>query len=295
MSAEHTHDAHAAGHPRGLHHHFETPLQQFESDKLGMWLFLATEILLFSGLFCAYAVYRANHPEIFVYAHTYLSKFWGGTNTVILLVSSWTMAMAVRSAQTSNRRALVGYLFATLLCACGFMVVKGIEYTHKFHEGLVWGKNYGVTQHGASGAHDAQAAHGPEGSQAPQVKTPLSPPKVITAVTLPGGLVVESSQIGHAAPPPAGLAAGSDVLVAGHETVQKPKNVQTFFAVYFTMTGLHGIHVLIGMIVIIIMMVLSAKGAYDAEYFTPIELTGLYWHLVDLIWIFLFPLLYLIS
>jgi cytochrome c oxidase subunit III len=302
----HAHDeGHGGHHPRGLHHHFDTQLQQFESDKFGMWLFLATEILLFSGLFCAYAVYRNNHPEVFVYAHQYLSKIWGGTNTVILLVSSWTMAMAVRAAQLSQRKALVGFLFATLLCACGFMCVKAVEYSHKFHDGLLWGARYKVDHghEGAASAADAHAApesvaagHGAaEGAHAAAGEVTPAAAAPVTSVTLSSGLVVESSKIGLAALPPAGLASSAGEIVAGHAIVEQPKNVQTFFAIYFAMTGLHGIHVLIGMIVIIIMMVKSSKGAYDAEYFTPIELTGLYWHLVDLIWIFLFPLLYLVG
>ena len=122
-----------------LAHHFETPQQQFQSGKLGIWLFLGTEILLFSGLFCAYAVYRANHPEVFDYAHLYLSKPLGALNTMVLIFSSFTMASAVRAAQLGNTRWLVRLLAVTLVCGFVFLGVKFIEYKDKWEEGLLTG------------------------------------------------------------------------------------------------------------------------------------------------------------
>jgi cytochrome c oxidase subunit 3 len=305
---------HTGGHPRFLHHHFDTPQQQFNSDKLGMWLFLVTEILLFGGLFCAYAVYRANHPEIFVYAHKFLDKNLGALNTVVLIFSSLTMALAVRAAQTSNKKALLIFLGITVACAFTFMGVKYVEYKAKWQHGLLPGKSYNPAAHethdaSADGAHEEGAAHGatsaanteqPADDDAPAY-TPEDHAReeaaaeagIVPAANPNEPLVIEKSAIKPAAVGPAGLAeeaAGADA----HAAVDEPKNVQLFFSIYFLMTGLHGLHVLVGIIVIFIIMYYSSKGCYDAEYFTPVELTGLYWHLVDLIWIYLFPLLYLI-
>ncbi len=129
-------------HPSHLAHHFETPQQQFDSGKLGMWLFLTTEILLFSGLFCAYAVYRANHPEVFFYAHKYLSVPLGALNTMVLILSSFTMAAAVRAAQLGSRHWLILLLAVTLACGFTFLSIKGVEYKDKWEEGLLTGGAY---------------------------------------------------------------------------------------------------------------------------------------------------------
>ena len=145
--------------PEFLHHHFENPLQQFDSDKLGMWLFLATEILMFGGLFVTYAIYRANHPEIFVYAHQFLDKTLGGINTLVLIASSITMAWAVRAAQLNQIKLMRTLLFLTLLGGLGFMGIKSIEYTHKWKHGLLWGQRY-------QSAAERGAAHGDNEAEA---------------------------------------------------------------------------------------------------------------------------------
>jgi cytochrome c oxidase subunit 3 len=226
-------------HPPHLQHHFDTSEQQFDAGKLGIWLFLATEILLFGGLFCAYAIYRANHPEIFLYAHQFLDKVLGGTNTVILLCSSLTMAWAVRASQLGQRKLLITLLSLTLLGGFGFMGIKYVEYKAKWEHGLLPGTHFAPHEEAA-------------GSQAEENAKPA-------------------------------------------EHGKRPSNVQIFFGIYFLMTGLHGLHVLAGMGAITWILVRSIKGHFGPEYFTPVDFVGLYWHLVDLIWIFLFPLLYLIS
>ena len=139
--ASHSHDAHVA-------HHFENADQQYQSAKLGMWLFLATEVLFFGGLFVAYAVYRGNHPEIFIYAHHFLDKNLGALNTVILICSSFSMAWAVRAAQLRQRGMLQLMLSLTLLFAFGFLGVKTVEYNHKWKHGLLWASAYNPTEHG---------------------------------------------------------------------------------------------------------------------------------------------------
>src|SRR4029453_1696761 len=203
-------------------HHFESPEQAFESSKLGLWVFLVTEILLFGGLFVAYITYRALYPEMFHEASHHLNRIWGAVNTVVLICSSFTMAMAVQKTREDKLRVANVLLSSTLLCAATFMCVKYFEYSHKIHEGLLPGKHFHF------------------------------------------------------------------------EGIKHPK-ADLFFSLYFMMTGLHEIHVLVGMGLIAWVMILSAKKRVSNQYNTPTELTGIYWHLVDLIWIFLFPLLYLIG
>src|SRR5579872_2216110 len=136
------HGDHAHG-PAFLQHHFDTPAQQFDASKLGMWIFIATEILMFGGLFCAYSIWRGLEPDIFDQAHHFLNKIMGATNTVVLLFSSLTAALAVRSAQVGKRNLTSIYLVVTILCAAAFLVVKYFEYSHKIHLGLLPGHCFG--------------------------------------------------------------------------------------------------------------------------------------------------------
>ncbi|MGO8689583.1 MAG: cytochrome c oxidase subunit 3 family protein [Thermoguttaceae bacterium] len=242
--ANRSHDeAHEPGEPHFLAHHFGSYRQQFDAGKLGMWIFLLTEILLFGGLFCAYAIFRANHPEIFIYADRFLDKNLGALNTCVLIFSSLTMAWAVRCAQTDRRRGLIVCLVITLVCACCFLGVKGVEYRSKWREGLLVARFYDPHVHAAAPAKTAAAA----------AKLPV---------------------------------------VAGH--VVQPEHVGIFFSLYFLMTGLHAVHVLAGMGVIGWILRRAVRGEFGSHYFGPVDYVGLYWHLVDMIWIYLFPLLYLI-
>jgi len=274
-------DAHATN-PH-LQHHFDSMEQQYESGKLGMWLFLVTEILLFGGLFCAYAIYRAKHPEVFTYAHQFLDAGLGGFNTVVLIVSSLTMAVAVRAAQLGQQRALVTSLALTLVCAFLFLGVKFVEYQHKWKHGLLWGQKFQAQTHEAAPAPIVLPA-------APAEAAPKDP---------------NASQLPHAAEPPQGtVLADEDAHDGGHggeahggdhgPVGEAPPNVHLFFGIYFVMTGLHGIHVLAGIAVIFWLLLRAMRGEFGPEYFAPVDFTGLYWHVVDLVWIFLFPLLYLI-
>ncbi|MBI4366026.1 MAG: cytochrome c oxidase subunit 3 family protein [Deltaproteobacteria bacterium] len=214
-----SHGAHPTPH---VQHHFATAEQQYESSKLGLWLFLVTEILLFGGLFVAYIMYRGLYPDLFHEASGHLNRILGCVNTVVLISSSWTMAMAVRCTQRNDANKANQFLMGTFFFAALFLIVKYVEYAHKFHEGL-----------------------------------------------LPGAYFTNA----HFAHPKAAL----------------------FFSLYFMMTGLHGVHVAVGMGLIAWVWRRSNKGHFSAAYATPVEMTGIYWHLVDLIWIYLFPLLYLIG
>lgn len=224
--------------------HFDSQEQQFASGKLGMWVFLLTEILLFGGLFCAYAVFRANHPEIFVYAHQFLDKNLGAINTSVLIFSSLTMALAVRCAQRDQQRGLVVCLIVTLLCACCFLGIKYVEYKAKWEHGLLWASQYKPTA------------------------------EVLDAVK----------------PPPASEGGSATAT----PTAAAPRNAGVFFSIYFLMTGLHAIHVLAGMAAILWILSRALHGHFSSRYFGPVDFVGLYWHLVDMIWIYLFPLFYLI-
>jgi len=208
--------------PSFLQHHFAEMSQQTDAAKLGMWVFLVTEVLLFGGLFGFYTFYRAWYPDMFYEAHKTLDVTMGTINTFVLITSSLTMALSIRAMQLGKKKQTVWFLVATLLFAATFLVIKYFEYSHKFHLGMLPGKFY---------TYD-----------------------------------------------------GIDAV-----------NPHIFFSVYFLMTGLHGIHVIIGMIIIAWVLVRTLRDDFSPEYYNPIEITGLYWHLVDLIWIFLFPLLYLIG
>jgi cytochrome c oxidase subunit 3 len=299
-SAHHEHPAHLA-------HHFESLQQQYDSGKLGIWLFLTTEILMFSGLFCGYSVLRALHPEIFLFAHHYLSVELGALNTVVLLFSSFTMAWGVRAAQLGQTRLLITLLSITFACAAVFLGVKYIEYKNKWEEALLPGRHYnpsepppGVFMPRFEALRDTAAETAPSSPAKPAEAKPAAAPASAASSASPTAVVVgERSAIGPAAIGPTGLSniwlerrhLRDDVIWHGPE----PYNVQLFFGIYFAMTGLHGIHVIGGMIVIGWLIVKARQGIFGPDRFAAVDFVGLYWHLVDLVWIFLFPLLYLIS
>jgi cytochrome c oxidase subunit 3 len=290
-------------HDKNLAHHFDTPLQQFDAGKLGIWLFLTTEILLFSGMFCAYAVYRHNHPEVFEYADHWLNPTLGGLNTLVLIFSSFTMAWAVRAAQLGQQKLLVRLLTITLLCGVVFLGVKFVEYKDKWQHATLPGAFYDP-KHAPGGGHHAAAGSAGEGVTSAPASTPApgtSPASASAAkLTLvlpplpmvgPDAALQNQSQIPPAAIGPRGVAAN---VTEPLELPGEPANVQVFFGIYFVMTGLHALHVIAGMAVIAWILRRSIRGDFGPEFFNPVDFTGLYWHLVDLIWIFLFPLLYLI-
>jgi len=292
-------DAHT--HNENVAHHFESADQQFQSAKLGMWLFLATEILFFGGLFCAYSVYRANHPEIFIFGHHFLDKNLGALNTVVLICSSLTIAWAVRAAQLKQIRILTWMLVLTIACAAGFLGVKYVEYSHKWHLGLLWAAQYNpdtAADHAAPAAGSA-AASGSAGAVADATAAASEPTTgaepatgAATAGEQTGG--VEKSNVAPAATGPAGLADDARAELSD-EIVAEPKNAQTFFSIYFLMTGLHGIHVIGGIGAMLWLLMCVRRGDFATGHFTKVDMVALYWHVVDLIWIYLFLLLYLID
>ncbi len=211
-----------AEHSSALAHQFDDLPQQLDASTLGMWLFLLTEIMFFGGLFAAYAVYRSAYPEAFAEGSLELDLVLGTINTIVLIGSSLTMALAVREAQLGRNRGVAAFIIATLALGTTFLVIKGFEYHHKFVEGLVPGPGFHM-----EGAHSAE--------------------------------------------------------------------VQMMFCFYFAMTGLHALHMVIGAGLLIFFLRKALRRTYSPDYYGPIEVMGLYWHFVDIVWIFLFPLLYLIA
>ena len=238
-------------HPKHVAHHFDDAHQQFDTGKFGMWMFLITEVMFFAGLFVLYTVFRSNHPEAWQFAAQFLDTKWGAINTVVLLVSSFTVAWAVRNAQLGEKRKMLINLFITLLCAGGFMVIKYIEYSHKIHAGLVF----------------------------PELEHSLFNPDITAAAS-------------------AELAAYEHGEIFDKIQALDPVErnwVGKFFSIYFCLTGLHGIHVMAGMVVLSWLILRGMRGDFGPENFNAVDFGALYWHIVDLVWIFLFPLLYLIN
>ncbi len=315
---DHAHDDHDHDHPWFLGHHWENPNQQFEAGKLGMWLFLATEVLLFGGLFCGYAIWRGNHPELFKFGSQYLDTTLGAVNTAVLIASSLTMAWGVTAAQQGKKNLLMLLLGITLAGAVTFLVIKYFEYTHKFHEGIFPG--IGFYEKPGEDAHSWNAGQGAfvplvrELPVAEGVPDLTMPPSELTTVAPasegPAGFNVDAlddnpgathaEATAHAAATDdhaadAGADDHAEDLPTHHlQDPLRPRDAHMFFNIYFMMTGLHGIHVLAGMGVISWLLFRAWKGEFGPDYFTPVDLGGLYWHVVDLIWIFLFPLFYLI-
>jgi cytochrome c oxidase subunit 3 len=238
--------------------HFRSKAEEFDANKLGMWLFLTTELLLFAGLFCAYAVFRMLYPEAFANGSHYLDWKWGCLNTVVLLFSSWTMAMCIRNAQKNQQGWLKINLAVTWFCALAFIVIKlTFEYAPKLT--------------GYFFVLDPALPHY------------LSPEEMAHGKTAVLGLFHFVEGYGGKAPG----------VLFSYPFSDDPSE-PIWWGVYYGATAIHATHVLIGMGLIGWLFWRACKRHFGPTHYTAVELTGLYWHIVDLIWIFLFPLLYLI-
>jgi len=235
-----------------LYGQFQTLDQQKESATLGMWVFIAQEILFFGGLFLAYTINRHTYSTAFGVGGNMLSLPLGAANTVVLILSSLTMAMAVWSATTSKKKLVSLFLVLTLALGCVFLGVKVIEYKQKFDHHLIPGHGFDIAY-----CSKNPAACGLTGKE----------------------LATEVEEIEN------GLKADPDLNA----------HAQLYYSLYFAMTGLHALHMIIGAGLLLWLIQQSMKGRFDAAYNTPVENIGLYWHFVDIVWIYLFPLLYLIN
>ena len=215
-------DPHGHPHHPALQHHFETMEQQQEAATLGMWVFLVTEVMFFGGLLMAYLLYRVWYPEAWSEGSLELDIMLGGINTVVLIASSLTMALAVRSAQTGSQRPTFYWLLITMALGLTFLVIKFFEYKHKYELNHIPGPNF--------------VFEGPHADQ-----------------------------------------------------------VQIFLSLYFSLTGLHALHMIVGFVLLSVIATMAWRRRFTPEWYTPVELSGLYWHFVDIVWIFLFPLLYLVD
>jgi cytochrome c oxidase subunit III len=209
--------------PLALREQFDTVEQQRDIATLGMWIFLITEVMFFGGLFLAYSIYRSKFPFEFAVASSSMNVYLGAVNTVVLLCSSFTMVMAVRSSTLGKTKAIIGWLIFTLIFGMAFLGVKAVEWTEKYHEHHIPGLPFHL-----EGVADQGAA-------------------------------------------------------------------QIFFALYFCMTGLHALHMVVGVGILSWLIWATRRGTFSEHYMTPVDISGLYWHFVDIVWIFLFPLLYLID
>jgi cytochrome c oxidase subunit 3 len=235
-----------------LYGQFKTLDQQKETATLGMWIFLVTEILFFGGLFLAYTINRHAFSTAFGVGGNMLDLTLGAANTVVLILSSLTMAMAVWSATTSKKQLVTIFLILTLVLGCVFLGVKVVEYKQKFDHHLIPGNGFDITYCARN-----PSACGLSGQALESEKNEIEE-----------GLRVDPDLNAHS---------------------------QLYFSLYFGMTGLHAFHMIIGAGLLLWLILQSRKGRFDANYNTPVENIGLYWHFVDIVWIYLFPLLYLIN
>ncbi len=216
-----------------LAHQFDDLEQQHEASSLGMWIFLATEVMFFGGLFAGYTIFRSLYPIEFEVGSHLLNVKLGASNTAVLICSSLTMALAVRAAQRGERKALVAFLLSTLVLGLAFIGIKLVfEWRHDYVERLVPGIAFA-----------------------------------------PAGELLEQWQRLHAS----------------------PAHVELFMVFYFAMTGVHALHMVVGVGILAVLIAMARGGRFSPERFNPVEMSGLYWHFVDIVWIFLFPLLYLIG
>ena len=210
-------------HHSPLQHHFDTPAQQSEASALGMWVFLVTEVMFFGGMFTGYTIYRRMYPDAFASTSHFMNVALGGINTAVLISSSLTMALAVRSAQLGRRKELIVLLVCTLALGLVFLGIKGVEYHEKWTDHHIPGPGF------------------------------------------------------H------------------YEDVRYAHEAQILFFLYFAMTGMHALHMIVGVGLLTALIAMAWRKRFSAEWYTPVDMIGLYWHFVDIIWIFLFPLLYLIG
>jgi cytochrome c oxidase subunit 3 len=278
-------------HEPGLQHQFEDMGQQEESVSIGMWMFLVQEIMFFGGLFTAYLVFRSRYPMAFAAGSNHLDAFWGGLNTLVLIVSSLTMALTVYYAQKSNRNMQVIMILLTMAFGATFLGVKTIEYRDKYEHSLVpvqgWNKHVpeeAKTEHAAKPCWEVDH-NVPAAEHHPNPRGEFQFPDCSLAKQAQdGNYLTTAEKIGYFNP--------STGQIDGDKFRDK---VRIFYYLYFVMTGLHALHMIVGLVLMSWLLFVAWRGTFSEDYYMPVEMSGLYWHFVDIVWIFLFPLLYLLG
>ncbi|MEP7212498.1 MAG: cytochrome c oxidase subunit 3 [Acidobacteriota bacterium] len=283
-------------HPPGLQHQFEDMKQQEESVAIGMWLFLVQEIMFFGGLFTVYLVFRWRFPMAFAAGSNHLDAFLGGLNTLVLIVSSLTMALTVYFAQKGDRMKQVVLIILTMIFGATFLGVKAVEYADKYKHGLVpvAGLNKKIKNDPAAHHEVAQPCWEVD-HNAPVVEHPNP-----TGVFMWTDCSLVKMAVDEKAANPKGNYLTRDEENGYFSNGQIDGNkfrdkVQIFFWIYFVMTGLHALHMIVGLGLMTWLLWKAWKGTFGPDYYMPVEMSGLYWHFVDIVWIFLFPLLYLLG
>ena len=296
----HTHDSDHY-HAPGLQHQFEDMKQQEESVSIGMWMFLVQEIMFFGGLFTVYLVFRSRYPMAFAAGSNHLDVVMGFVNTLVLIVSSLTMALTVFYAQRGKRMLQVVFILATMFFGTVFLGVKYVEYSDKYKHGLVpvdgWNQKIPEGEHKTetagnftvpfeskvSAAEKSSTGETEEHHANPRGNFQIEEKDIeLVKEAEKGNFLTDAEQIGYY----------SNGIFSPDKFRDK---VRIFFWIYFAMTGLHALHMIIGLAVMSWLLYKAWRGTFTHEYFAPVEMSGLYWHFVDIVWIFLFPLLYLLG
>lgn len=272
-------------------HHMDAPTA-YQSAKFAMWLFLGTEVLLFGGLFAAFFIYRWMYLEEFIAACRALNPWMGATNTAVLLFSSFTAALAVDAAQRGDNAKVRRNLVVTIVCGFVFLLVKYFEYSGKVSHGIFPGDFHQVLFFGAALLLFSFAmAVAFSGLYFKEFKTYWT--WIAISVALFFGYFLLNAFF--FAGPPEALVAHAGEHVYSWNSPEFSQKYKMFYGLYYCMTGLHVLHVILGMALLFWVYIIGKRDSYSEKYYTPVEVGALYWHLVDLIWIYLFPLLYLVG
>ena len=284
-------DTHGEYHPPGLQHQFEDMKQQEESVSIGMWMFLVQEIMFFGGLFTVYLVFRSRFPMAFAAGSNHLDVVMGFVNTLVLIVSSLTMALTVYFAQKGNRNMQVILIILTMIFGATFLGVKYVEYSDKYNHGLVPVTGLNRRVKAPAGKEETEAAkpcwqveHGHEEEYVNPKGEFQWHDCSLAKKAEDEHFLTPSEKIGYFNP------------ASGEIDANKFRDkVRIYFWIYFAMTGLHALHMIVGLILMAWLLYKAGRNTFGPDYYMPVEMSGLYWHFVDIVWIFLFPLLYLLG
>ena len=312
-------DTHEHYHQPGLQHQFEDMKQQAESDSIGMWMFLVQEIMFFGGMFTVYLVFRSKYPMAFAAGSNHLNEWLGMANTLVLIVSSLTMALAVHYAQLGKRNAQVIFIIVTMLFGMAFLGVKAYEYAEKYEDGIVPITGLNARTDKNILPKDEKYSVDPESRRRNSLAFPDSvetnpkiPRENDTAeeakhtsehgeeeyVNPRGDFIWKDTSLADKALAEGYLTANEKLAYMTNGEISQAKfqdKVRIFFWIYFAMTALHALHMIIGLGIMLWLLWKAWRYTFTPDYYAPVEMVGLYWHFVDIVWIFLFPLLYLLG